>query len=141
MQAETALLSLTQTTNLLQAMPAVRLAFVKLANADKLITKAESQPGLARESLVGLTLNHRGGGATGTVTFADAVNYSSSDGTGTYTYKRTGLNTATLVMHANDGGTTTVKITYTTATSGRFSFHLVSPGDNGSGSGTFTLTL
>jgi len=143
-QAEKALQTALTTSNLTVAFLSVRLAFVKLTVAAKLEASAEAHPGLAPDSVAGRVLTHNEGSRNGTVTFTDDTNFTETDNSGsgpssgTYTWTRTGLNTATLVL--TSGGTTTVKARFTTTTNGTFSYHHEGGGDQTrNGTGTFTL--
>ena len=122
--------------------------FKNLTVAQRLVALGEARPGLVPASLVGMTLTHHERGQTGTEQFDDATNATERDNNGgtrsvTYTFTRTGLDTATLVLsHAGGGGTstTTVKLRFTSETGGTFTFKYIgSEGGSQSGSGTFTL--
>ena len=130
-----------------------RLVFTKLGVANKLAANGEAHPGFARENVVGLTLEHHEGGHSGTVDFDDATQATETEpndmgGTDihidSYTWTRTGLNTATLVLTHDDGNggtnTTTVKIRFTSSTTGTFTFRNVDVDHTESGSGSFTLS-
>ena len=121
--------------------------FKNLTAAQRLATLGEANQGLVPASLVGLTMTHQERGRTGTDQFDDANNATEQDNDGTrsvtYTFNRTGLNTATLVLSHAVGGsasTTTVKLRFTSETGGTFTFkHTGSEGGSQSGPGTFTL--
>ena len=121
--------------------------FKNLTAAQRLVALGEARPGLVPASLVGFTLTHHERDETGTEQFDDAVNATETDGDGTrsvtYTFSRTGLDTATLVLSHAVGGstsTTTVKMRFTSETGGTFTFkHTGSDGGSQSGPGTFTV--
>jgi hypothetical protein len=107
-----------------------------------------SAPGFAPNSVVGKSLEHHERGGGGTLHFDDAThatetaaNPEPGEGprTDNYTYTRTGLNTATLVLTEDDGGVTTVKLIFTSTTGGRFTFKNVEDGRPENGAGTFTI--
>ena len=122
-------------------------AFKNLTAAQRLVALGEAHLGLVPPSLVGFTLTHHERGQTGTEQFDDVNNATEHDNDGTrsvtYTFTRTGLDTATLILsHAEGGGTstTTVKMRFTSETGGTFTFqHTGSDGGSQSGPGTFTL--
>lgn len=138
-QAMNALNVVTTTDNLQIGMLSVRLAFMRIGTAMKLLAAAEAKPGLARNSLVGQALEHTQRGEMGTVQLIDALNYDSTDGPGTYEYTRTGLNSGKLVLHGASGAETTVTMICKSSTRGTFKFVHVSDHTT-RGSGTFTLT-
>lgn len=120
--------------------------FKNLTAAQRLVALGEANQGFVPASLVGMTLTHHERGQTGTEKFDDATNATETDGDGTrsvtYTFNRTGLNTATLVLSHTSGttSTTTVKLHFTSETGGTFTFkHTGSDGGSQSGPGTFTL--
>jgi hypothetical protein len=121
-QAEHAVTASMEAATTQKAITSVRLAFVKIGLAEKLLAKLEAQTGFAPDTLIGITLTHREPGDTGTLTFVDGTNYVEDNQTGgTYTYTRTGLNTATLVVNeTEDNGVTTVQLKFTSETTGRF---------------------
>ena len=122
-------------------------AFKNLAAAQRLLAQGEANQGLVPATLVGSTMTHMERGQTGTEQFDDGSNATEVDGDGTrsvtYTFTRTGLNTATLVLsHTGGSGTstTTVKLRFTSETGGTFTFKRVSSSDGPqTGPGTFTL--
>ena len=144
-QAQSDLAFARTTTNVQSGVFSIRLAYFRLAAATKLVATAEARPGFAQNSVEGKTIDHHQRTNSGTVHFDDATHTTDTDSEGTthetYAYTRTGLNTATLVLIEDDGGgvlTTTVKLTFTSATGGRFTFKQ-SGTETGSGSGTFTI--
>ena len=124
-----------------------RVVYSRINAANHLAAIGEAHPGFAPESVVGKTLTHHQGGDSGTVHFDDATTATDADSGGSstdaYTWTRTGLNTATLVLTVPDDSgtdTITVKITFKTATGGSFTFHQVkSDGRVQNGAGTFTF--
>jgi hypothetical protein len=144
--ATKALQTADETDNVTLSIVSVGLGLNKLANARKLVVKAEAKQGFALDSVQGLYLNHAEKGESGTVWFVDDILYvQGDDDAGTYNYTRTGLNTATLELTSQNGdGVTTVKMRFTSrngvATEGTFSFRNSDEGSNSSGTGTFTTT-
>lgn len=120
--------------------------YKKLIVANRLAALSEARPGYAPNTLAARMLHHTERGSSGVVTLdANGIDFTEmEDGggmpeAGTYTFTRTGLNTGTLVLTKDDdGGTphvTTVKLTFTSATGGRFTAR--NGGENATG--TFTL--
>ena len=138
------MLSLHGITNQQQALLVGRVIYVKLDLANRLVTLGEAHSGFAADSVVGKSFRHqKDGGTPGTEHFDDATMVTDSpDGgvskTGHFTYRRTGLNTARLVLHL--GGTITVKLSFISTTGGTFTAQRVAPdGTVKNGNGTFTL--
>jgi hypothetical protein len=144
-QAQRTLDSISSLTDIRLALVVARQVFTKIVAANRLAATGEAHPGFAADSLIGKSFVHTEHGNTGTVHFDDDTNATETDDEGTrtdtYTYTRTGLNTGTLVLNDSGGGsgTTTVKIHFTSATGGTFTFRHVGDDGNDSGSGTFTL--
>jgi hypothetical protein len=116
--------------------------FAKLVAANKLAATGEAHPGFALGSLTGLMLHHMERNNSGDIHFTSNTAATETETGGspepiTYTYARTGLSTATLVLNES-GGTTTVKLRFTSTTAGTFTFRHVG-GETDSGSGAFTL--
>lgn len=122
-----------------------RQVFSKIGAANRLAARGEANPGFAADSVAGTSITHMNrGGGFGTITFVDATNYTEIDdgselGGGTYTYTRTGLNTAILVINGvtPEVFTVTVKLTFTAANAGKFSAR--EAGNPTAGTGTFTI--
>jgi hypothetical protein len=127
-----------ETSNIQLAMLSLRLAFVKIGVANKLAAKAEANPGLSPESIVGEALNHTSSKDTGSITFTDDTNYTDGALSGTYTYTRTGLNSA-LIELTSEQEETKVTLVFKTATSGVFTVVSVTPAGTFRDKGTFTL--
>ena len=129
------------------ALIVTRVVFARITAANHLAGIGEAHPGFAANSLVGVTLHHEeNNNNSGDVTFTSATEGTQTDSGGpqpfTYTYERTGLNTATLVLNEDGGGTTTVKLKFTSTTGGTFSFRHEGGDDRTqTGSGRFTLSL
>jgi len=147
-QAQREIVFAATTTNVQAGILSIRVAYFKLAVAAKLAAAAEARPGFAPNSVVGKSLEHHERGGGGTLHFDDAThatetaaNPEPGEGprTDNYTYTRTGLNTATLVLTEDDGGVTTVKLIFTSTTGGRFTFKNVEDGRPENGAGTFTI--
>jgi hypothetical protein len=146
-QAQATLDKIPTLTDIRLALVVGRQVFNKINVANRLAAIGEAHPGFAPDSVIGQTLTHNEHGRTGTVHFDDGANATQTDSGGTpqastYTWTRTGLNAATLVLTEEEEGgpsTTTVKIKFTSATGGTFSFRNVSSGGGESGLGTFTL--
>lgn len=120
-----------------------RQVFAQIVIANRLATFGEAHSGFALNNLIGKTIQHTEQGETGSIFFNNDVQATQDALLDTaYTYTRTGLNTATLVLVENEGGgdsTTTVKLRFTSATGGTFTFRNVdSEGGIETGSGTFT---
>ena len=146
-KAEATLISLSTLTDPRIALIVTRVVFARITAANHLAGIGEAHPGLAANSLVGVTLHHEeNNNNSGDVSFTSASEGTQTDNGGpqpfTYTYERTGLNTATLVLNEDGGGTTTVKLKFTSATGGTFSFRHDGGGDDTqTGSGNFTLSM
>lgn len=146
-KAEATLISLSTLSDPRIALIVTRVVFARITAANHLAAIAEAHPGFAADSLVGRILHHEENNSnSGDVTFTSATEGTQTDSGGpqpfTYTYERTGLNTATLVLSEDGGGTTTVKLRFTSATGGTFSFRHDGGGDDTqTGSGTFTLSM
>lgn len=144
-QAQLTLDRIPTLSNIQLALVLGRQIFAKIGAANRLAAKGEANPGFAADSVEGTSISHTNrGGGFGVITFVDATNYTEIDdgselGSGTYTYTRTGLNTATLVVNGvtPEVFTVTVKLTFTTANGGRFSAH--EAGNPTAGTGTFTI--
>ena len=127
--------------------------FKKLIVANRLAALSEAHPGYAPNTLAARTLHHADRGGSGGVVALNANGFDfteTEDGgglpeTGTYAFTRTGLNKGTLVLTKDDGsGTlhvTTVKLTFTSATGGRFTARNTSSHGVENATGTFTLNL
>jgi hypothetical protein len=147
-QAQSTLNSISALGNPQVGLLAGLRVFVKITVANRLAAIGEAHPGFAPASVVGITLEHHERGRTGTVHFDDGTQATEMDPDGTdtvsYTWTRTGLNTATLVLTHDEGGgltsTTTVKIHFSSTTAGTFTFRSVdSDGSVNVGTGTFTF--
>jgi hypothetical protein len=121
--------------------------FTKITTANRLAAIGEAHPGLALNSLVGVTVHHSGRNP-GTVQFTTATDCLQADDGGspdpaTYTYQRTGLNTGTLVITDDSGNgdsdVSTIKLIFTSATGGRFSARNTSSDGVHIENGTFTI--
>lgn len=140
-QAFAAIIRPSMTTNIQEGILSIRLAYSKLAVARKLVDKALAKPGFAPNSLTGAVLEHSEKASDGTITFTDDTNFTSDEGDGKYTYDRTGLNTAQLVLLYNVGTrTNTANLKFSSDTKGKFTFSDDNDGDIEKGSGSFTLT-
>ncbi len=141
-QAQQALERVATSADIKAAIIALRLAYVKLTVGAKLVAKAEARQGFAPNLLTGLAFHHhvraKDGPEEGTVNFTSGSEFSDGADSGTYEYERTGLNSGRFVLHAGDGGTTTVTFVFTSATAGRFGFEFVDSTDSGKGRGTFS---
>jgi hypothetical protein len=148
-QAQRTLNSISSLTDIQLALVVGRQVFTKIVAANRLAAIGEAHPGFAPGSVIGKTLTHTENGHTGTLHFDDATNATNTEEGETpevqsYTWTRTGLNTATLELtHSCEGGgtgTTTVKIHSTSATGGTFTAHNVDcDGSTGNQRGTFTI--
>jgi hypothetical protein len=137
-QAQRALDLQASTSSIQLAMLSVRLAFVKIAVANKLAAKAEANPGFAPESVAGETLNHTSSQDTGAITFTDETNFTGGEDAGTYTYTRTGLNSGRLRLTTVEEETT-VTLVFKSSGSGVFSVVSVTPVGTFRERGTFTF--
>ena len=148
-KARATLISLASTTNKQVGLLLGRQLFARLAVANRLAANGEAHSGFALDSVVGKNLHHMEGTRSGTVYFNNNVDATQMETGGspksaTYTYTRTGLTTATLVLMSPGGmggtDTTTVKIHFTSAAAGTFTFRNVgSDGHVRTGTGTFTI--
>ena len=138
------------TLDLRQQIVVGRQVFAKIALANHLAALAEAHPIYAPASVVGRTLHHsEDTGDSGEVHFDTATRATDTSGGGgshesRYTWRKTSPTTATLTLREpqEDGGTstTTVKLTFTSAGGGTFTFE----NDQGDGmptegNGTFTI--
>jgi hypothetical protein len=143
-QALSLLIANSTETNLTLGLLRGGQVFRKLVNAQRLTTLGEANQGFAANSVLGGNLFHEESDSSGTITFTNATEFSQTDGGetsgGTYTYTRTGLNTATLVL-VEEGGTNTVPLRFTSAGAGRFTYRFVGNEGTERGSGRFTLTF
>ena len=122
-----------------------RQMFAKIGAANRLAARGEALPAFALDSVAGTSITHTNrGGGFGTITFVDATNYTEIDdgselGSGTYTYTRTGLNAATVVVNGvtPEVFTVTVKLVFTGPNSGKFTAR--EAGNPTAGTGTFTI--
>jgi hypothetical protein len=102
--------------------------FNKITAANRLAAIGERKPGFALNAVAGTSLTHSNAESSGTVTFVDGTNFTESEvggdpNSGTYTYTRTGLNSATLVLTSEGGGgeeEVTVKLVFTGEGRGKF---------------------
>ena len=144
-KAYSALVTLSTTTNKQLGLLLGRQIYTKLTTANRLAAIGEAHPGFAADSVSGKTLVYHVGTRMGMEQFTDATHTDSTDLDGsmssgnTYTYTRTGLSTAMLVLDYGSGHTTSVKARFTSATGGTFTFHSVSPDGSRRGPGTFDL--
>jgi len=145
--AGNAFTTLQGTSNQIVALLLVKQVFTRVAKADVLAAKGEAHSGFALNSLDGFIIHYTSGAHAGTLDFENdtdvlLTNENGMD-SGTYTYTRTGLNTGAVVINDVETGpnNATVKLTFTSATTGKFSFHEVKA-DNSvvNASGTFTVT-
>jgi hypothetical protein len=128
------------TSNINVGILALGAALNKLAMAEKLTARAEANQGFALDSIAGMDLTHTTTHEQGTIYLGEIGedahgpyhSYPLDDPEGdygVYSYTRTGLSTATLVLQnqkSEDGSTTTVKLRFT------------SKAENGSAEGTFS---
>lgn len=146
-QAYALLIANLSETNQQTALVRGRQIFKKLVTAEKLVVKGEGRLGFAPQpgAISGAVLNYQERAKSGAITFTDSTNYEqrlvSETVAGNYTYTRTGLNTAVIVLSQLGGRVTTVKVNFTTTTSGKFTFKFVNGADTGSAAGTFTLSF
>jgi hypothetical protein len=145
-QAQRTLDAIPSLTDIQLALVVGRQVFTKIVAANRLAQIGEEHPGFAPNGVVGKTLTHTQRGESGTVHFDNATTATDSDDEGAftrdYTYTRTGLNTATLVLsNETESGTntTTVKLRFTSATGGTFIFRQEEDGGTSNGNGTFTI--
>lgn len=133
-------------TNLQTGLLRGRRIFSKLVAAEKLVVRGEANQGFAPNdvNLAGGTLEYTQRDEDGTINFANETEYTQTTleevTAGGYTYTRTGLNTATIVLTEIGGSTTTVKTTFTSAGAGRYSLRFVGPSESGRSAGRFTFS-
>lgn len=119
--------------------------FSRIVQAQRLTAFGESHQGFAASSVVGGTLDHTERNSSGQLVF-------NGDGTGTetvngmtenftYTYTRTALNKATLVLDYGPEGVTTVKLYFRSTGGGRFTARHLKDGAANRDAGTFTLAF
>ena len=120
--------------------------FSKLVQAEKLVGYGLTHQGFApnETDLSGATLEYVQRDEAGTIVFNSATGFTQTTPAetiqGDYTYIRTGLNTATIVLtELNGGSTTTVRITFTSSGAGRYTLRFVGPSEGGRGAGRFTF--
>jgi len=143
-RAQGTLNSIADLTNPQLAILLVRQVFAQITIANRLAAFGEAHSGFARNSVIGKNLMHTERGETGNVYFNNDVEATQDALLDTdYTYTRTGLNTATLVLIKTEGAetsTTTVKLRFTSSGGGTFTFRNVdSDGGVDTGVGTFTI--
>ncbi len=146
-QAQATLDKIPTLTDIRLALVVGRQVFNKINVANRLAAIAEAKPGFAPDAVIGKTLTHNESGRSGTVHFDDASNATQTESGGVprasaYSWTRTGLNTATLVLTEEEESgtsTTTVKIKFTSGSGGTFSFKNVTGDSAETGYGTFTL--
>lgn len=106
-----------------------RLVFNKITVANRLAAIGERKPGFAPDAVVGTSITHSNAESSGVVSFVDGTNFTETEvggdpNSGTYTYTRTGLNSATLVLTSDDGlggqEEVTVKLVFTAEGRGKF---------------------
>ena len=123
--------------------------FSKLVLAERLVVRGEANQGFSPEdgTVAGAIFNYNGRNDSGTLTLTDASNYTDYDANleetigGTYTYTRTGLNTATLVLSETIGGrVTTRRVSFRSLGGGRYAYTFLDGADRGRGVGNFTYT-
>lgn len=144
-QAEAALISIRDLSDPKLGLLRAGLVFKKIVLANKLITKGEMHSGFAAENLVGRTLHHVQKDDSGDVSFTNDTEGSETEAGESpepvsYTYERTGLNTADLVLTTGDG-VTTVKLKFTSASGGTFTARHVGGDGSNTEKGTFTLDI
>lgn len=145
-QAQTALNSINPLTDVRRGTRIGWRTFLKIAKANRLAAIAEMHPGFAPDSLFEMRISYRvAHGPYGFYGFTNSTQYEQTESTGertattdegTYTYDRTGLNTASLVLNGT-GITNTMRLAYRSRTNGVFKVR------SGSGRktqlGTFTM--
>ena len=144
-KAEATFETLSTETNKQRGLLLGRQLFTRLVAANKLAAKGEAHSGFAADSVLGGTLHHEEGDNSGDVAFTGATTGTQTETGGSpqdigYDYDRTGLNTATLRIE-EPSGTNTVKLTFTSTSTGKFTFKFVGNEGNDSGRGTFALTF
>jgi hypothetical protein len=147
-QAQAALTSLSSVADLRVGILLGRQVFAKIVRTKKLAASGEAHPGFALNSVTETTLRYNvGHGYYGFVAFTNSTHYEQTEITsertatiyeGTYTYNRTGLNTARVVLNGT-GLTNTVVLEYRSPTNGAFTDRTTSAGRVQSRRGTFTL--
>jgi hypothetical protein len=144
--AQVALNRIFTTDNVQIGILSVRFAYLKIAAAARLTQTAEARQGLAPDSLAGLSVIHQQGSESGTNNFINATDFTETNPeggepvNGIYEYRRTGLNTARLVLHYTEGESTTVMLVFVAAGSGRFTYRNEHDGHVERGAGKFTVT-
>ncbi len=114
----------TSKTNQQAALLRGRRIFSKLVLAERLVVRGEARQGFAPTVLeVGSTLAYTNRVGGGRITIKESDGYEDvntvESQVGTYSYTRTGLNTATLILTELGGGrVTTHKVTFRNATTG-----------------------
>ena len=136
----------TSKTNLQASLFRGRRIFSKLVLAEKLVVRGEARQGFAPSVLYVdsiLAYTNRVGGGRITIKESDGyedVNTVESQ-VGTYSYTRTGLNTATLILTELGGGrVTTHKVTFRNATTGTYTSLFEQGAVRRRGVGRFTFT-
>lgn len=133
-------------TNKQTALLRGRRIFSKLVLAEKLVVRGEARQGFAPEdnAATGAVFNYVGRNESGTITLTDPTNYTDANTNetvgGTYIYKRTGLNTATLELSETGSGVTTLRITFRLSSTGIYSYTYLDGTDRGRGAGRFSYT-
>lgn len=131
----------TYSNNFTRAIIALRLAFKQAEKANKLAARGEAHSGFALDSIEGGTLNFNvARGPTGFIHFDNATDFSrttdvTNNDNGTYTYERTGLSKAHLVLTPASEPVLDIQLKYRTATNGTFT----AKSDGKTRRGTFTL--
>lgn len=145
-QALVLLIANSTETNLQTGLLRGNRIFSKLVAAEKLVVKGEANQGFAPDDvhLSGGTLEYMQRDEDGTIRFTDDTNYEQETieetTAGSYTYTRTGLNTATIVLTEIGGSVTTAKLTFTSTGAGRYSLRFEGPSESGRAAGRFTFT-
>ncbi len=147
-QAQRALDGIPSLRDFRQALFAGNQVFTKIATANRLAAIGEAKPGFAPNSVAGTSLTHSNRTDSSVVSFTDETHYTQTESgggpvNGTYTYDRTGLNTATAVLTSGEGtpaeSVTTVKLIFTAANRGKFTSRTVDDTGTDNSSGTFTI--
>lgn len=144
-RAQAALDSIPTLSNPQLGILLLRQVFVQIATANRLAAFGETHSGFAANALIGKNLQHTERGDTGSIFFNNDVQATQDALLDTmYTYTRTGLNTATLVLVQTEGAetsTTTVKLRFTSTSGGTFTYRNVDSSGPPveTGSGTFTI--
>jgi hypothetical protein len=145
-QAMALLIANSTETNLQTGLLRGRRIFSKLVAAERLVVKGEARPGFAPHAthLSSRRLEYTERDGSGAVNFTNDEEYTQEEGeevvAGTYTYTRTGLHTATVVLSEIGGNTTTVKLKFRSTGGGRYTFTAVEGEDSSRGAGSFTIT-